>query len=163
MHSWFARLTRYNRPVLWMATLVHFFWGVGLVLIPDKVARTTGLWPYSQAPEVFGLLMLASATAAFTAIIHDARGLPANSLTFWAFIPQQAFLMVSAGACLYFASQGHFADGTVVPGGGWFILYDQIIKVMLALLHPFGVLRLNVAIFPAHSSLTRIAGDETGG
>lgn len=134
-----------------------------MVLIPDAVARTTGLWPFSKAPEVFGLLMLASAWAAFSALVHDARRHAPNALTFWAFIPQQAFLMVTAGAALYFASQGHFADGTVVPGGGWFIFYDQVSKILLALFHPFGVLRMNLPIFPAHKSHEQVAGDEASG
>lgn len=162
MHSWFARFIAPSRPILGLATLLHFVWGVGLVLIPDKVARTTGLWPFSRAPEVFGLIMLASAALALSALIHDGRKLKPNALTFWAFIPQQALLMVTAGAALYFTTQGHFADGTTVPGGGWFIFYDQVSKILLALFHPFGVFRMNLPIFPAHGT-PQIAGEEANG
>lgn len=161
MHDWFSRWIKPSRPILGMATVLHYVWGCGLILIPGKVARTTGLWPYSQYPRTFGLLMLASATLALLALVHDGRKLNPNPWTFWAFMPQQAFLMISAGAALYFATQGHFADGTIVPGAGWFIFYDQLTKILLAIFHPFGVLRLNLPIFPGR--VPRVAGDGPDG
>ena len=136
-----------NRPILWMATILHLWWSIGLILIPERVAQGTGLYPFSAFPEVWGLAGLFSVFAASTALSREYERGPSLG-TFWAFIPQQAWLMVSAASVVYFVTQGHFADGTIVPGGGWFIWYDQLPKVLLAVLHPFGLLRMHLSILP---------------
>ena len=136
------------RPILWAATILHIAWGVALILIPTKVAHTTGLHFFSTYPRAWGLVMLLSANIAFAALVHEWKGRPVNGWTFWAFIPQQSLLIVSAVAVVWFSLEGRFADGTVVPGGGWFVLIDQLPKILLAILHPVGLLRMHLPIFP---------------
>lgn len=136
-----------NRPILWMATILHAFWAMGLILIPERIATSTGLYPFSSEPRLFGIFGLVSAGLAFNALFREWEHGPSIG-TFWLFIPQQVGLMISAGSVIYFVSQGHFADGTIVPGGSWFIFMDQLPKVLLAALHPFGLLRMHLSILP---------------
>lgn len=152
MLSWATKFAL--RPVLWMATLLHIVWGTALILIPEKVVGitgvvgTTGLALFKGAPEFWGLVMLTSANIALIALVHEWKRYPVNAWTFWAFIPQQALLVASAISVVYFAAEGHYADGTVVAGGTWFIITDQLPKVILAILHPVGLLRMHLPILP---------------
>jgi hypothetical protein len=129
-----------------MATILHFVWGVSLVLIPNKVALTTGLAPFRKYPEAFGLLMLASAVCATLTLLHELTNHQVNRLTFWALIPQQVLLFISAYSVVFYVIEGHYASGTVLPR--WFIFMDQLPKILLAVLHPFGALRMHIPIFP---------------
>jgi len=139
----------HTRPVLWLTTALHLVWGAGLVLAPEVASRTTGLAPFRDAPEFWGLVFLASATLAIGALIREVKGWGITAGTFFSFLPQQALLMVSAFSVLYYVDAGHFADGTVVPSAAVFIFVDQLPKVLLALMHPFGVLRMHRRILPA--------------
>lgn len=143
----FLRLPQ--RPVLWLVTLLHATWGTGLVLIPEKIRFVTSLFPYSGFPRMWGLLMIFSAMLAVQALVYEGYTGQVRAATYWAFIPQQMFLMASAGSCIYFAFvAAHYADGTIVPNARQFIGNDQIVYVLLALLHPIGILRMHLSIFP---------------
>lgn len=139
-------LNLYNRPILWMATILHMFWGSMLIVYPDTVKLTTGLAPFSFAPTAWGLAMVMSSTLAAIALVYEAQGKRVNAWTFWCFLPQQAFLMVSAFSVIYFVSIGHYASGTMLPR--LFIFTDQFPKIILAILHPLGVLRMHMGILP---------------
>lgn len=139
-------LNLYNRPVLWMATFLHAFWGVALILYPETVKLTTGLAPFSPSPKIWGLAMFCSATLAAIALVYEVLGKKVNAWTFWCFLPQQAFLMVSACSVLYYVAIGHYASGTLLPR--LFIFTDQFPKILLATLHPLGVLRMHMGILP---------------
>lgn len=52
-----------NPPILWMSTLLHYGWGMMLVLVPEQVRLTTGLAPFQNYPEMYGLLFLVTPTA----------------------------------------------------------------------------------------------------
>jgi hypothetical protein len=135
-----------NRPIIWMTTLLHILFGMVLVLIPEQVARVTSIAPYSRNPELFGLMFLASAALATSAVVHEMTTHSVNAWTFWAMIPQQMLLFISAGSVIFFVSQSHYASGTELPA--WFIFTDQFIVILLALFHPFGVIRMHAAILP---------------
>ncbi len=136
-----------SRPILLMTCVLHFAWGSLLIVFPGTVRFTTPLYPYHKAAELFGLILVLSACTAFAALAYEAVTGKVNALTFWAFIPQQALQMVSAGSVLYFAFVARrYASGTLLPVE--FIFSDQIIEVLLALFHPLGLIRMHVKIFP---------------
>lgn len=154
--QWLSRIP--NRPILWMTTALHFIIGVGLSLDP-RVSGVTGLRFLAENQEdLIGLLFLASAAVAFAALWRDAKIGP-NAWTFWAFIPQQLLLFVVAAGAIYAVVQGHYASGTVLPRS--FIFVDQTPKMLLALLHPLGVLRMHLRILPIEAGMGGTGG--TGG
>lgn len=134
-----------NRPILWLATLLHLAIGVGLIL-DGRVAFVTGLRALAEPqPELMGLLFIFSSMAALWALLRDAEQGPSLA-TFWPFIPQQMLLFFIAGGAVFAIIQGHYASGTVLPRS--FIFIDQLPKLLLAALHPFGVFRMHVDILP---------------
>jgi hypothetical protein len=129
-----------------MATLLHATTGVMLVLDP-RVAQVTGLKLLTQlmgSPGA-GLLFIGTAIAATWSLIHEYEKGP-DVATFWALIPQQALLMVTAAGVIYQVTLGHYASGTVLPAT--FIFTDQLSKVLLAAMHPFGLMRMHLPILP---------------
>ena len=137
-----------SRPILWLATILHLVWGSLLVTLPSQVNSTTGLAPFREYPEIFGLVMFTSALAAIAALAYEATGHSVNRLSFWALIPQQTLLMVSAFSVIFYIIHGRYADGTVVPNGALHIFTDQLAYILLAVLHPFGVIRMHLPIMP---------------
>jgi hypothetical protein len=135
-----------NRPIIWMATLLHSTVGVFLIL-DSRVAFVTGIrWPAELHPDVVGLVILTSGLLGLWALIRDAEKGPSLS-TFWFLIPQQVILFIVAAGAIFAVVQGHYASGTVLPRS--FIFVDQLPKLLLAVLHPLGVLRMHLAIIPA--------------
>jgi hypothetical protein len=144
-----------NRPIIWMATLLHGTVGVFLIL-DSRVAFVTGIrWPAAAQPDVVGLVILTTSLLGLWALIHDAERGP-SLLTFWLLIPQQVVLFIVAAGAIYAVGQGHYSSGTVLPRS--FIFVDQLPKLLLAVLHPFGVLRMHLAIIPEE----RIRGGRGG-
>lgn len=136
-------MTRLHRPILWLATGLHLGWGIMLVLDPGA-GRISALFPFAahgQSAAVLGLLLIGSGVLATAALLH--RPTP---WTFVALLPQQTLLALSAIAVVYFAWVGHFGDG--VSRSNLFILADQWEKVLLALMHPFGLLRMHSNLIP---------------
>jgi hypothetical protein len=145
--SWFLHLP--NRPILWLATALHFITGVMLIIDP-RVSQVTGLKVLAGSgegtrPALVGLLFFASATLGLVALTRDARHGP-SAWTFWAFMPQQALLFIMTGGAIYAITQGAYSSGTVLPRS--FIFVDQLPKLLLAILHPLGVLRMHLSIMP---------------
>jgi hypothetical protein len=142
-----------NRPILWMATLLHLVTGVMLIIDP-RVAQVTGLRVLAGSgtgtqPAFVGLVFVTSGLFALSALLRDLRVGPAV-WTFWAFIPQQALAFIMAAGAIYAVMKGFYSSGTVLPRS--FIFTDQLPKLLLALLHPFGVLRMHLDILPMRVS-----------
>jgi hypothetical protein len=144
--SWLTKLASIpNRPIIWLATFLHMIVGIFLIL-DSRVAFVTGLrWPAEAQPDVVGLTILGTGLLGLWALIRDAERGP-SLVTFWCLIPQQVVLFVIAAGAIYAVGQGHYASGTVLPRS--FIFVDQLPKLLLAMLHPFGVLRMHVPILP---------------
>lgn len=142
MGKWFAALVNaYNRPVLWMATILLAVWGVLLVLTPHQSTLLTSLYPFHESAPAWGLVMLGCAFLAVTALIREpSRG------TFWSLIPQQALLMISVGSIIFFSTQGHSARGTVLPG--YILFLGQLPLVLVACFHPIGMFAMHKNILP---------------
>src|SRR5437762_1774654 len=104
-----------TRPIIWLATILHYVWGVSLILSNDSIERTTGLAFFSTFARLAGLLFLASAALATIALFQEATGRPVSLWTFWLLVPQQALLTVSASAAAYYVTQHHYASGTQLP------------------------------------------------
>jgi hypothetical protein len=127
--------------------------GVMLVLDP-RVSQVTGLKGLAGTgmgtkPALVGLVFFAAGVIGFIALVKDMRTGP-NAWTFWSFLPQQALLFAVAGGAVYAILQGQYASGTVLPRS--FIFVDQLPKLLLAILHPLGVLRMHVDILPMRVS-----------
>ncbi len=132
-----------NRMILWFATFLHAAWGIMLILDPGA-GRISGLFPFGasgQKAAILGLVCLGSSGLAVTALLRHP-----SAFTFAALLPQQVLLVASAVAVSYFAAVGHFGDG--VPRSHLFILADQFPKVLLALLHPVGLLDMHSNLIP---------------
>jgi uncharacterized membrane protein YgcG len=142
-----------SRPILWLATLLHLITGVMLIIDP-RVAQVTGLKVLAGSgtgtqPALVGLVFVASALFALSALLRDLRAGPA-AWTFWAFLPQQALAFIMAAGAVYAVMRGFYSSGTVLPRS--FIFTDQLPKLLLAILHPFGVLRMHIDILPLRVS-----------
>ncbi len=138
----------YNRPVLWMATMLHAAWGCMLVLAPES-GRVTALFPFASGqPGAIALLLFASSAVSAWALRVDYEKGPSLK-TFFALLPQMSILIAVAGAVIYFTSVGHFGDG--VPRSNLFILADQFPQVLLAFFYPLGLLQMHAELIPGRT------------
>jgi hypothetical protein len=146
VREFFSRLLMAKyRPVIWLATVVELITGVMLVVDP-RVREVTGLKILSDlAPSWVGLAFIFAAFAAFWALYRDYIKGPSVS-TFWALIPQQVLLMVSAAGVVFAIVEGHYSSGTVYSAS--FILTDQLLKIGIAVEHPLCMLRMHKPILP---------------
>jgi len=150
--SWLLKFLRLpNRPIIWAATLLHFIAGLSLILAADRTSRVVAMAPFSGQPEAWGAAMLTSSYLALSALFHEYRVGQATAVTFFGLLPQQAFLFVSAASAMYFVIQSHYATSTG-PVDPLFIFVDQLPIMLLALLHPLGLLRMHASIFPVSAA-----------
>jgi hypothetical protein len=128
------------RPILWMAVVLHLTYGIALIL-DAGVARITALAavvPHAIQGVAIGLILVAELGA--WALTRRAPSMH----TLAALLPQQGVLTFSAVSALYYVAVGHYGDG--VPRSHLFILADQAPVILLALLHPWGLLRMHADI-----------------
>jgi hypothetical protein len=128
-----------------MATFLHLVTGIGLI-VDGRVAFVTGIrWPAELHPDSVGLTFLMAGLFGLWALLRDAEYGPSIG-TFWLLIPQQVLLFIMAAGAIYAVVEGNYASGTVLPRS--FIFVDQLPKLLLAALHPFGILRMHLNILP---------------
>lgn len=127
-----------GRYVILFASLLHIGWAILLCINPEAGLAT----PVNVLVRFFGGPYRTAATLVFAAVLamvfpfkrHRVSNLAMAGLL----IPQQALLFMSAGAGIYAAFIGRYADG--VPRGTVFIISDQLPIIILSLLYTVVVL-----------------------
>lgn len=123
--------------VVFYTCLLHCVWAVLLVASPAAehstpvsiiVTASGGRWAAVTA------LILCAAAAWLPPLLPRHRGLLAL------LVPQQLLLLLSAGAGIYAAAAGHYADG--VPRPWPFILGDQLPVIFVAFLYSAALLAI---------------------
>ena len=112
--------------VVYMAVALHLVWGVLFLVSGEALGSTpaAALLRLTGSPILAGVLCLAGAAIA----IYGER-----RRDWWALLPQQALLVLSAVGSLEAVIGGHYADG--VPRPVVFILSDQLPMILGALFH----------------------------
>ena len=130
--------TKLGKYIILAASLVHVGWAILLSVDPRTMAAT----PVNILGQVMGGPLRASVVltlAAITAMVFPflTRDIKNSSLALL-LIPQQALLIMSAGAGVAAAYSAHYADGVMRPQA--FILADQFPVIVMALLYTAAVL-----------------------
>lgn len=126
--------------VIWYACIMHFIWGTSLII--DPVAG--GATALSVAMRVFGghygaaAAMYGVATLALFGIVK----FHASFTKVWCMLPQQAMLVLSAGAVTSAMISSHFADGVMRSRA--FIVVDQLPSLLIAVFHVIVVIRMAI-------------------
>ena len=109
-----------------------------MLTVRDKVIGGIGinaLMQHIPVPKFFpheielGIICLSTVALALYSMYT--RRIPGWSVV-GCLIPQQILLFVAMGAAVQAAIEGHYADGYVPYGGGWFIGTDQILRILAA-------------------------------
>ncbi|MEX2439696.1 MAG: hypothetical protein WD739_07425 [Actinomycetota bacterium] len=127
-----------GKYIILFASALHIGWAALLLADPEAAGSTpvsliTRLCggPYRSA---FVLVITAVVAMVFPFIRYRVSARTMGLML----IPQQFLLFVSAGAGIYAASVGHYADGVDRPWS--FILSDQLPTILVALLYTAAVL-----------------------
>ena len=126
-------------PLLWLAIFTHLLWGP-LLLIDPSCANATALGTLHRIvgnTTVEGLLLTAVGLGTAWAMrrgIYDLK-------SFFAIIPQQTCLFVSAFGAAEAIIKSQYGDG--VPRPWAFILADQWAWILVAILHAVRVTSLH--------------------
>lgn len=115
--------------VILAVCVLHYTWAV-LLLASPVAAHST---PVSIVVTVFGGRYGAAAALITVALLAQAAPVVPAAYLPVALVPQQVLLLMSAGAGLYAAAAGHYADG--VQRGWPFILGDQAPMILVAALY----------------------------
>jgi hypothetical protein len=135
-----AKLSRValGKYIIAYASLLHLGWAVLLVVDP----RSQGATPVHIIALVCGGPYRSAVVLALVAIAAGVfpflRSRVSTGALALMLIPQQAFLFMSAGAGIYAAVIGHYADG--VPRASAFIFADQLPVILASLLYTIAVL-----------------------
>jgi hypothetical protein len=131
-----------GKYIILFACLLHLGWAIMLCISPSAAGST----PVHILSQVFGgpyrtaaVLLLVTAPALVFPFIRQRVSNQAMGLML---IPQQATLVMSAGAGAYAAMVGHYADGVLRP---WpFILSDQLPVILTAVLYTVAVIEASL-------------------
>jgi len=127
-----------GKYIILMASLLHVIWAGLLIVDPASGAST----PVHILVVVFGGPIRTAVTLsiiATTAMVYPfTRYRISNRAMALMLIPQQAILLMSAGAGIRAAVVAHYADGVARAPG--FILADQLPSILLAALYTVAVL-----------------------
>jgi len=123
--------------VIILAVLLHYTWGV-MLLIDPAAANTTPLHTLTVllqgvAPTAAGCITVAL-LASFRLVGHFHR----PSLALLLLLPQQAFLVASATGAIMAVARGAYTDGVQRPE--LFILAGQLLPILLAPIYTLAVL-----------------------
>jgi hypothetical protein len=141
-----AARIRWPRPgrgaslyVILYACLLHYVWALLLALSPAAAHST----PVAVIVSALGGRWQAVAALLACAVLAQLAPLARRVLLPVFLVPQQLLLLMSAGAGLYAASAGHYADGVA---RGWpFILGDQAPVILVAFLYTTALLTYRAA------------------
>ena len=133
MHDLFGL---YNRPIIWMATTLHVIWGLLLTLAPSFQNVKSFGFIFNLDASQLGTLFLLSSVASIAALAWERAG-RASLKTFWMLWPQQTLLILTAAAAIH---------SVILDQGGYsrvLLFAGQLPVILLAVFHPFGVLRMH--------------------
>jgi hypothetical protein len=125
----------------------HLGLGVCVAASADVVQVTHLALPYHVAstylgmtPIAFALLLMVVGGIAIVGSIDWL--LMSHRARYFMFAPQQFLLMLQLVSIVVAVALGHYPDGYVPRGGGWFILADQIQAWILAVSHSIWLLAI---------------------
>lgn len=136
-------LWRYLPPysiILWCVTLHHLALAFGIVTTPSSLYTTPNTAMLMLCGSSRRLLVTALTVGAVsTGWLLVSRTVRTWHL--WLGVVQQALLLATVVGTIYYASQGHYADGTPAPGAH--IFYDQSWSLFFGLGHIIGLYGLH--------------------
>ena len=111
------------------ATVLQFITGVFVLISPEPilVARMGIFYTLFPTAQIGAVLMLLAVTVAIAGMFIEER------FRFIFFLPQHAFLILTAGSALFYIVQGHYADG--VHRGWEFMFIDQLPSLITTILY----------------------------
>ena len=132
-----------NNFIIILAIIMHFLWGLCLILSPVAI-HTTGIDIVLQAfPNhyIAGLIFSIIAGCSFLSILRN----KIDWIGVLLLIPQQILLIISAGGALNNIFLGHFADGVV--RSRYFIFADQLPAILITIFYTLAILQTYTNVF----------------
>jgi hypothetical protein len=136
--------TSIDKSILVYAVLLHFLWGILLILGNDSILNITAIHSIIKYipihnPLFHGLLFFIVGGCAGIGLLRKKLN-PITALCL--IIPQQILLIISAEGAIVAMIQSAFADGVIRPRA--FLIADQCPVIIATLLHTFALLRYHL-------------------
>jgi hypothetical protein len=117
------------------AMLMHLVM-TGILLHEPKADLSIALagfrvFPVIRQPMNLALFMSAASVMAMAALLRQVSG----KVYFSLMAPQQLLLVVPAVSAIVAIINGRYADGYVPSGSHWFVLADQLVRIIFAMTH----------------------------
>lgn len=136
-----ARLTPWWLGVFALAALLHVLWAVIILFGGENALYATPLYTLGSwighRYLVAAVLLIASCCAALSLLWPIW-----NRWAIGVLIPQQAVLLISGFGSLTSVLNSAYADGVVRPSD--FIASDQMLTILVAVIHTFAMLWLSI-------------------
>jgi hypothetical protein len=130
-------------PAAIVVLVVHLI--IGILLLLGLGSASIYVTPLSLIsllvnyhPTIVGLIL---ALTAFSASIPFIKSIPRTAFVL-CIAPQQTLLVLHSAGVLLAISSGHYPDGYVPAGGGYFILIDQVGVFVVSIWHTFEYSRI---------------------